>query len=186
MSEPDEKAALRRVMETQRAVAKAQSPNAPLRLRDYFLKNIEAPHGHIVASYRAYGGEMDPTPLAEALRAQGCVICLPIVTEASTLTFRVHDPAIPLIAGYRGIPEPPPACPVVEPDILLVPLLAFDGALRRLGRGGGYYDRTLFALRARRKVLAVGLAYACQEVAEVPHRPHDAKLDKVVTEIQVF
>jgi 5-formyltetrahydrofolate cyclo-ligase len=85
-----------------------------------------------------------------------------------------------------NILEPLPSRPRVEPDVLLVPLLAFDRHLHRLGYGGGYYDRTLKLLRKQKPVLAVGIAYACQEVEVVPVTPNDARLDKIVTEIQVL
>lgn len=181
------KAVLRQAMERDRSAAKRQNPDAALALRDQALQALSVPQGQVIASYVAYGGEIDPQPLADALRERGCRIVLPIVTEKNTsLQFRLHVPDVSLVPGYRNIPEPPPAAAILEPDILLVPFLAFDRAKRRLGRGGGYYDRTLTALRGRKPVLAVGVGFACQEVPEVPHRPHDAKLDKVATEIQVF
>jgi 5-formyltetrahydrofolate cyclo-ligase len=86
-----------------------------------------------------------------------------------------------LVGGVWGISEPTADKPEVEPDILLVPLLAFDNAGRRLGYGGGFYDRTLHALRAKKQVTAVGLAYDEQRVDAVPHLDYDQRLDWVLT-----
>jgi 5-formyltetrahydrofolate cyclo-ligase len=83
--------------------------------------------------------------------------------------------------GVWDIPEPKPERPAVEPDILLVPLLAFDDAGRRLGYGGGFYDRTLTGLRARKASVAVGLAYDEQRIDAVPHLDYDQQLDWVLT-----
>jgi 5-formyltetrahydrofolate cyclo-ligase len=97
------------------------------------------------------------------------------------LQFRRWSPGDPLRTVQWGIREPAEAAPVVEPDVLLVPLLAFDRGGHRLGYGGGYYDRTLRALRSRRPVTAVGLAFAEQEVDAVPHLDYDERLDWVLT-----
>ena len=80
-----------------------------------------------------------------------------------------------------GIREPGSQARVLEPDVLLVPLLAFDRSGHRLGYGGGYYDRTLRDLRRRRPIVAVGLAFGCQEVDAVPHLDYDERLDWVLT-----
>lgn len=140
--------------------------------------------GHeTVSAYHPIGTELDCLPLFAPLAAAGHVTCLPVVaTRGGTLVFRRWAPGEPLIDGLGGIPVPPAEAPAVEPDALLVPLLAFDRAGYRLGYGGGYYDRTLTALRARKPVLAVGLAFAAQEVAAVPHLAYDARLDWVLTE----
>ena len=183
----NQKAALRRMMETRRAEAKAQNPEAPFALRDHFLKAIALPPGSIVASYSARSNEMDPAPLADALRAAGHRVALPVMAgRGKPLVFRIHNPGVPLIENALGIPEPLPEAPIVEPDILLVPLLAFDRQRHRLGAGGGYYDRTLPDLRRRKTILAIGLGFACQELPEIPSESHDASLDRIVTEIEVF
>ncbi len=87
-----------------------------------------------------------------------------------------------LARGQWGIREPKPEAPEVAPDILLVPLVAFDRAGHRIGYGAGYYDMTIAALRAKKPTLAVGLAFAAQEIREVPITPRDARLDLVLTE----
>ena len=85
-------------------------------------------------------------------------------------------------SGVWGIREPRPDAPEVLPDVLLVPLLAFDRSGHRVGYGAGYYDLTLASLRAQKRVLAVGIAFAAQEIAQVPATPRDARLDLVLTE----
>jgi 5-formyltetrahydrofolate cyclo-ligase len=99
------------------------------------------------------------------------------------LVFRLWRAGEPLARSPFGVPEPGPDAPAVDPDLVLVPLLAFDRAGRRLGYGQGHYDRTLAALRARRRVLAIGLAFAAQEAERVPTDDRDALLDGIVTEM---
>ncbi|MDE2030371.1 MAG: 5-formyltetrahydrofolate cyclo-ligase [Alphaproteobacteria bacterium] len=157
------------------------------RMANVFLANIEVPHGAAVAGYRAFRGEIDPAPLMKLLHARGACLALPVVTEkGQPLLFRRYRPGDSLRANAMGIAEPDISAPEAEPDILLVPLLAFDRARNRLGYGGGYYDRTLTALRARKNILAVGIAYAFQEAENVPCGPGDAPLDRIVTELNVF
>ena len=140
--------------------------------------------GHeTVSAYHPIGAELDCLTLMARLAKAGHATCLPVVaTRGGALVFRRWRPGEPLIAGAGGIPIPPPDAPVVEPDVLLVPLIAFDRQGYRLGYGGGYYDRTLNALRARQPVLAIGVAFAAQEVPAVPRLGHDARLDWIVTE----
>jgi 5-formyltetrahydrofolate cyclo-ligase len=91
-----------------------------------------------------------------------------------------------LASGVWGIREPRPEALEVFPDILIVPLLAFDRSGHRIGYGAGYYDRTIAGLRALKKVLVVGIAFAVQEFTHVPTTPHDADLDLVMTEHEVI
>jgi 5-formyltetrahydrofolate cyclo-ligase len=100
--------------------------------------------------------------------------------------FRTWALGEPLGKGVWGIREPRPEAAEVMPDILLVPLAAFDRTGHRIGYGAGYYDLTLSALRARKPILAVGLAYAAQEIAAVPATARDARLDLVLTEREVI
>jgi 5-formyltetrahydrofolate cyclo-ligase len=92
----------------------------------------------------------------------------------------------PLAAGVWGIREPEPSAPAVAPEIVIVPLLAFDRSGHRIGYGAGYYDLTIAALRATQAVVAIGVAFAAQEIAAVPATPHDAPLDLVLTEREVI
>ena len=137
---------------------------------------------HVVAGYLPMRSEIDPRPAMLALLGLGFRVCAPVVEGPGLpLRFRLWTPDAEL--GRGGLGEPHPAGgDWVEPDALLTPLLAFDAEGWRLGYGGGFYDRTLQALRARRPVTALGFAYAGQEVEAVPHGPMDARLDAVATE----
>jgi 5-formyltetrahydrofolate cyclo-ligase len=143
--------------------------------------------GTIVAGFMPMQSEINPLPLLRALAGAGARLALPVVAgQGKPLIMRAWAFGQPLAAGVWGIREPEPAAPEVAPDILIVPLLAFDRAGQRVGYGAGYYDRTIAALRARQPVLAIGLAFAAQEIAAVPATPHDAPLDLVLTEREVI
>lgn len=136
----------------------------------------------VVSSYRAIGSELDPEALERGLAELGHVIALPITTKRGRpLDFRRWRQGEPLVARQWGIREPELSAASVEPDVLFVPLLAFDGMGRRLGYGGGYYDRTLGRLRGGKAVIAIGLAFDTQEVDAVPHCAYDERLDWVLT-----
>jgi 5-formyltetrahydrofolate cyclo-ligase len=135
--------------------------------------------------YRPMRHEMDCAPLIRRLAAHGVRILLPVVIgPARPLAFREADGG-PLVPDAAGLPAPGPDAAAGRPDLLFVPLLAWDRDGRRLGYGGGYYDRTLAALRAEATtpVLAIGLAFAGQRLDALPHEPHDQKLDAILTEI---
>jgi 5-formyltetrahydrofolate cyclo-ligase len=139
--------------------------------------------GMIVSGFMPMKSEINPLPLMKKLAGQGARLALPAVAgRGKPLIMRAWTWGEPLVAGVWGIREPKPQAAEVEPDILLVPLLAFDRAGYRLGYGGGYYDLTIAQLRARKAVVAVGLAYAAQEIPKVPTTPRDARLDLVLTE----
>ena len=117
----------------------------------------------------------------------GATLALPVVAgKGKPLIMRAWSFGEPLASGVWGIREPKPEAPEVFPDILIVPLLAFDRRGHRIGYGAGYYDMTIAALRARKPVVAVGIAFAAQEIAEVPTTPRDARLDLVLTEREVI
>jgi 5-formyltetrahydrofolate cyclo-ligase len=131
--------------------------------------------------------EIDPLPLMRKLAAAGARLALPVVAgPGQPLTMRAWAFGEPLVAGVWGIREPPPIAPAVAPDLLLVPLLAFDRAGHRIGYGAGYYDMTIAASRAQRVVVAIGVAFAAQEIAAVPATPRDVPLDLVLTEHEVI
>jgi 5-formyltetrahydrofolate cyclo-ligase len=141
--------------------------------------------GAIVGGYHALPEEADPALLLKALVDRGCHIAFPrMVRKDMPLDFhRVPDGEV-LRPGAFGVHEPASRWPQVMPHLLLVPLLAFDGAGHRLGYGGGFYDRTLNAFRsgAAFHIRAIGIAYAGQEVESLPQEAHDMKLDAVLTE----
>jgi 5-formyltetrahydrofolate cyclo-ligase len=136
----------------------------------------------VVSAYIAIGSEIDPAPLIVQLSDQDATIALPVMTAKDhPLEFRAWAPGAPLVERMWGIREPGDGCPVVEPDILLVPLLLVDRAGFRLGYGGGFYDRTLAKLRAQGKITAIGVAYEEQRVDAVPHDDYDERLDFLLT-----
>lgn len=138
---------------------------------------------HRVAGYWPIADEADVVPLLTAMAERGTTVCLPVVVaKASPLEFRRWLPGDDLVPGPHGTAHPGKAAPLVTPTLLLVPLLAFDRRGGRLGYGGGYYDRTLAALRQQGSVLAVGIAYRAQEFPELPLDAFDQRLDWIVTE----
>ena len=143
--------------------------------------------GMIVSGFMPLKSEINPLPLMRKLAGQGARLALPVVTgRGKSLVMREWVFGEPLIAGVWGTREPKPEAAEVDPDILLVPLLAFDRTGHRIGYGAGYYDLTLAQLRARKPIIAVGLAFAAQEVAAIPATPRDARLDLVLTEREVL
>jgi len=137
----------------------------------------------VLAAFWPIRDEIDPRPLLNHLAARGVVLALPVVTRRGTpLLFRRWAPGGPLVSRPFGLSEPPDDAPIVTPDVLLVPLAAFDRSGGRIGYGAGHYDATLRALRAARPVHAVGYAFAVQEVDRVPAEAHDEPLDAVVTD----
>lgn len=143
--------------------------------------------GAIVAGYSPIRSEIDPVPLMQSLATQGARLALPvIIARDEPLMFRVWDAASALVAGSLGILEPPPEAPQLMPDILLVPLAAFDRAGHRIGYGAGHYDRTFAQLRAIKPFTAIGLAFDTQEIESIPMQPHDVALDYVLTETRVI
>ena len=139
--------------------------------------------GTIVSGFSALKAEINPVPLMRRLADAGAQLALPVVAgRGKPLIMRAWSFGAPLVSGVWGIREPAPSAPEAEPDILLVPLLAFDRAGGRIGYGAGYYDKTIAALRAKKPVVAVGVAYGSQEIDSVPVTPRDARLDLVLTE----
>jgi 5-formyltetrahydrofolate cyclo-ligase len=143
--------------------------------------------GAIVSGFSPLKSEINPIPLMRAFADAGAQLALPVVMgKGRPLTMRAWTFGAPLNSGVWGIREPPPEAPEVFPDILIVPLLAFDRTGNRIGYGAGYYDMTIARLRAMKPVTTVGIAYAAQEIAEVPVTPRDATLDLVLTEREVI
>lgn len=138
----------------------------------------------IVALYKALGAELDPRPLGETLRKAGWSLALPAaVAQDAPLVFRAWSPGEPLAHDLSGIAAPLATAPQVHPDLVIVPLLAFDRQGGRLGQGGGHYDRTLEALRGEPSPPPfVGLGYSGQERGDLPREPHDQPLDGILTE----
>ena len=152
-------------------------PAAAARAADHAA---DLPDGEVVALYRAIGSELDADALALALKRAGRRLCLPVVLERDApMVFRAWSPGEPLELDAAGCPAPLPLAEVVEPDLIVTPLLAFDAFGGRLGQGGGYYDRT-FA--ARPGAIRIGFAYAGQAVERLALEAHDIRLHGVLTE----
>jgi 5-formyltetrahydrofolate cyclo-ligase len=144
---------------------------------------VAVPAGAIVSGFSPLKSEINPVPLMRAFADAGARLALPVVAgRGKPLTMRAWAFGEPLVSGVWGIREPPLSAPDVFPDILIVPLLAFDRTGHRIGYGAGYYDMTIARLRGVKPVIAVGIAYAAQEIAEIPTTERDARLDFVLTE----
>lgn len=181
----DEKAALRK----RALAARAALPDD---LRAAAAEAVAEAGAAIVRTFRprrvsvfvSVKGEIDTGPLMARIAAEGAALCLPvIVAKGEPLVFRAWAPGDPLDDKPFGLKEPRPSAAEVAPDLLFVPLAAFDRSGGRVGYGGGFYDRTLAKLRAEGLAArAIGLAFAAQEVDAVPVAAHDAPLDGVLTE----
>ena len=139
----------------------------------------------VIAGYWPIAGEVDDVVFLQQCHNQGLRCALPFITDSRSLMFKAWQPGDVLETGGYGIPTPAPKAADLIPDVLLIPLVAFDKDCYRLGRGGGFYDRTLDYLRRNHTIFAIGLAYNCQEVDHVPREAHDQKLDCVVTPSRV-
>jgi 5-formyltetrahydrofolate cyclo-ligase len=143
--------------------------------------------GVIVSGFMPLKSEINPLPLMQKLGDAGAQLALPAIAgRGKPLTMRAWQFGGPLDRGQWGIREPKQDAPEVDPDILLVPLLAFDRKGFRIGYGAGYYDMTIHRLRGLKSITAVGIAYAAQEVSDVPTTPRDERLDLVLTEREVI
>ena len=141
----------------------------------------------VVSAYWSIGDEILTLPLLEALAAAGLTVALPVTGRiGEPLVFRAWKPGDAMAIGKMNIPSPRAEAPVVTPDLLFVPLAAFDRRGHRIGYGAGFYDRSLAALRTQKTIVAIGVAYAAQEVPYVPHEPHDEALDFVLTERELI
>jgi 5-formyltetrahydrofolate cyclo-ligase len=148
---------------------------------------FELAPGTVVSGYSPIRNEIDPTPLMQKLAAQGAKLALPAVTaRGQSLIFRAWSVGDRLMLGSLGIPEPSPAAAELVPDIMLVPLAAFDAAGHRIGYGAGHYDFTFAHLRKAKAVMGIGIAFAAQQIDTVPALSHDVPLDYVLTEKRVF
>lgn len=178
-----QKAALRRELEQRRAALVGTDQAAGV-VHQRLIREVALPAVAVVAGYWPLAAELDPRPAMLALATTGHDLALPRMQgPGQALAFHAWHVDDDLIRGPFAVMEPSPDRPRVEPGVVLIPLLGFDRRGRRLGWGQGYYDRTLRELRSGRPgLLAIGLAFAAQEVDEVPAGPADEALDLVVTE----
>ncbi len=139
--------------------------------------------GKIVSGFMPIRSEADLRPLMEALRRIGTRLCLPVILDRETIVFREFAKDVPLVKTGFGTTGPDDSAAVLDPDILLVPLSAFDAKGYRIGYGAGHYDRAIAKLHAKGlDTTLIGIAFDCQEVPSVPAEPHDVALDAVLTE----
>jgi 5-formyltetrahydrofolate cyclo-ligase len=139
--------------------------------------------GTIVSGFMPLKSEINPLPLMKVLAGAGAKLALPAIAgRGKPLIMRAYAFGDEFARGQWGIREPKPEQPEVFPDVLLVPLACFDRAGQRIGYGAGYYDMTIHRLRTMKKVVAVGVAFALQEIARVPATDRDERLDLVLTE----
>jgi 5-formyltetrahydrofolate cyclo-ligase len=191
MTEPadivDKKSNLRTVAAARRDTLPAEARKAAAAAIAARAFPLPISPGIVVSGFMPLKSEINPLPLMKALADAGARLALPkIAGRGEPLIMRAWTWGAPLDSGQWGIREPKADAPQVEPDILLVPLLAFDRAGHRIGYGAGYYDMTIAGLRSRKNITAVGIAFAMQEVSTVPATERDARLDLVLTENDVI
>ena len=139
--------------------------------------------GTPISGFLPIRSEADIRPLMERFHARGARLCVPAILDRQTIIFRELVPGTPLIATGFGTMGPGPDAAILDPEIMLVPLSAFDDRGHRIGYGAGYYDRAISRLRQKgMSPKLIGIAFDCQEVAHVPDEPHDISLDAILTE----
>lgn len=187
LSLDEEKDRLRVRAKAKRVAAAQASPRAAEGVARQLLQNMPLPRGAVVSGFWPLEGEIDLRPVLQELHQRGFVLALPVLQGAGKpLLFRRWEPGDTLQAAAFGTREPGPDKPLLTPQVLLVPLLAFDRAGYRLGYGGGFYDRSLAELGGERRVTSIGIAFAGQEVERVPHDERDQRLQWIVTESGVI
>jgi 5-formyltetrahydrofolate cyclo-ligase len=177
------KGALRRQLRQARAaIPRSERRRAAQAAARHLARACRAWGARHVAAFLGTAGEIDTGPLLARLHRQGCRLYLPKVGARGELRFTRWRPGQALRANRYRIDEPVALARPPRLDLVVLPLVAFDGAGGRLGMGGGYYDRWLARPRAARRPRCVGYAFAAQEAGAVPVAAHDARLDAVVTE----
>ena len=178
----EEKAALRRELKTVREEAHARDPDAGETLAGKFPLKLLERYGPVVAGYLPIGSEIDPQPLMARLEAEGAQLALPRLEADGSMTFRRWMNGDALESGPMGLQHPPETATIVQPTLILMPLLAFDNLGVRLGYGKGHYDRAIKSLREAGRVFACGIGFHAQMIDDLPSEPHDQPLDWAVTE----
>ncbi len=182
--EPLSKSQLRQAALSRRSAVEAATRDLlTTRLVEMGVAFARKAKARVVSAFAPFRDEPDAFALLAALSADGFATALPItVGGGEPLVFRLWRPGGPTVRGALGIREPSPEAPAVDPDLLFVPLAAFDRRCHRIGYGAGHYDRTLQRLRAAGPIHAVGVAYSVCEVEAVPAEGHDEQLDFILTE----
>lgn len=181
----EKKAELRRTaLERRAALGLDVRIEGSLKLAD-LIAGFDFPAGSVVSAFWPIRDEIDPRPAMHLLRQRGHELCLPAIVGGK-LVFRRLDPETRLVKAGFGTVEPAPETEVLTPEVLLVPLAAFDRAGHRIGYGKGYYDQAIEALRQNGHPCCIGVGFSVQEVAEVPFESHDQPLAVVVTEREII
>lgn len=157
----------------------AENSNQAVKL---FMETVRPRMDQVVALYYPKGSELDTLPLLRELTRHNVRCALPIVDKGvRLLRFALWNEGEALETGVYKLSQPPASAQAIEPDIVVVPLLAYDRRCHRLGYGAGHYDETLRMLRQKKNIMAIGWAYAGQEIPVLPNEPYDEKLDCVIT-----
>ena len=183
MTIDDEKKQLRLSAKKTRARAFADhASTGPQALKDHGLDFVSPAPGAVIAGFLTIRDEIDPLPLMQRLHDLGHPTALPVMEgPGKPLVFRAWAAGEPLEQVVWGIQEPPASAPAIKPDIVLVPLLAFNTQGYRLGYGGGFYDRSIAQLRAQKTITTIGIAFDEQKVDVIPHLDYDEPLDWMLT-----
>jgi len=181
-----QKIRLRAYSKSKRALLSASATSAAENLAEKFMEALTIIGDGSIAGYWPISNEFDVKPLLQKLLCAGITVSLPaVIPNQKRLVFQGWSENMQLVKGPYGTLQPVGSSGLITPDILMIPLLAFDSAGGRLGYGSGYYDRTLAELRKEKEVTAVGIAYAGQEINEVPTSSSDQTLDWIITEAYV-
>ncbi|WEZ82585.1 5-formyltetrahydrofolate cyclo-ligase [Rhizobium sp. 32-5/1] len=171
------------------ALSPEQRIEASLAMLEHAGDQLAFEPGQVISGFWPIRSEADIRPLMARLKARGARLCLPVVMDRETIIFRELVTGAPAVKTGFGTTGPGPEAAVLNPEILLVPLSAFDAQGNRIGYGAGHYDRAITRLREKGLVpRLIGIAFDCQEVASVPAEPHDVALEAVLTEsgLRVF
>ncbi len=165
------------------AIPQEERIEKSLTIADLAKETIDFEPGTIVSGFMPIRSEVDLRPLMADLRERGARLCLPVVLDKETIVFRAFEREAPLVQTGFGTTGPGPDAEELDPQIMLVPLSAFDAEGTRIGYGGGYYDRAIERLEAKGKLpKLIGIAFDVQKVEKVPAEPHDVTLHAIVTE----
>ncbi|WP_279478677.1 5-formyltetrahydrofolate cyclo-ligase [Aureimonas sp. SK2] len=177
------KAELRRIARARReAIPQAQRIEAAFALAEHVADDLSFDAVDVVGAYLPIGSEIDPRPVMTALSDRRLRLAAPAIVDGE-LEFRELLRDGELVAQGLGTVAPGAGARILQPDVLLVPLLAFDRRCARIGYGRGFYDRAIARLLVPKpRLLTIGLAFDAQEVDEVPSEPHDRFLDRILTE----
>ena len=181
------KAQARKAASSRRKAAFAEDDGSAITKIEALFRDMEPANARVISGFLPIGSEIDLRPMLASLGEDGHCIVLPcVVGNEMPLKFRAWKLGDPLVKENFGTVAPADTAPEHAPDIILAPMLAFDRKGYRLGYGGGFYDRSLEMLRKTKQVLAIGVAYAAQEVEDVPHDGLDQPLDMIITEEEII